>query len=209
MKRANTYTIYFGQSQLLFCSEQPSHEYAVVVADRDEDISRAKIVKKVETDKFVAVVSTDVVKTFERFASEFRWVEAAGGAVVDDAGRLLMIRLRERWDLPKGHIEAGESGSEAALREVAEETGIRAELVGEEPLAVTFHAYDTYGHWELKRTEWWQMQANGGTLQNQTEEGITEAVWAAANEREEMLKESYPTIKLVVEALEEKIITHY
>ncbi|MDO8487678.1 MAG: NUDIX domain-containing protein [Candidatus Curtissbacteria bacterium] len=33
------------------------------------------------------------------------------------------------WDFPKGHIEAGESQEEAALREVEEETGVKAEII--------------------------------------------------------------------------------
>ena len=50
--------------------------------------------------------------------------EAAGGVVVHD-GRVLVLRSARYGDLrlPKGHIEAGESSREAALREVAEESG--------------------------------------------------------------------------------------
>lgn len=33
------------------------------------------------------------------------------------------------WDFPKGHIEIGESSEDAALREVEEETGVRAEII--------------------------------------------------------------------------------
>ena len=32
------------------------------------------------------------------------------------------------WSLPKGHIEAGESPEQAAVREVQEETGIESEI---------------------------------------------------------------------------------
>jgi len=35
----------------------------------------------------------------------------------------------DRWVLPKGHIEKGETAASAALREVAEEAGVRARLV--------------------------------------------------------------------------------
>lgn len=34
------------------------------------------------------------------------------------------------WSLPKGHVEAGESAQAAAMREVAEETGIQGQVVG-------------------------------------------------------------------------------
>ena len=63
---------------------------------------------------------------------------SAGGLVIDFSGTkgLLIGRYdqkdanRERllWSLPKGHIEAGETPEEAAIREVAEETGITSEI---------------------------------------------------------------------------------
>lgn len=36
---------------------------------------------------------------------------------------------RLEWCLPKGHLEAGETPQQAAVREVAEETGIDAEII--------------------------------------------------------------------------------
>ena len=59
---------------------------------------------------------------------------SAGGLVVDKSGEmgLLIGRIDKRgrmlWSLPKGHIEAGESPEEAALREVCEETGIKSSI---------------------------------------------------------------------------------
>jgi 8-oxo-dGTP pyrophosphatase MutT (NUDIX family) len=54
--------------------------------------------------------------------------ELAAGAVVAskrDGAVLLLHEIREdRWVLPKGHVEAGESLRAAALREVKEETGL-------------------------------------------------------------------------------------
>ena len=57
---------------------------------------------------------------------------SAGGLVVDLAGavpRGALIGRTDRhgrllWSLPKGHIEAGETAEQAAVREVEEETGI-------------------------------------------------------------------------------------
>ncbi len=50
---------------------------------------------------------------------------ASSGGVVIHQGRVLLVRKRHRPEirLPKGHVEDGESRSEAALREVREETG--------------------------------------------------------------------------------------
>ena len=63
---------------------------------------------------------------------------SAGGLVLDgrgpDARGALIGRLDRRgrllWSLPKGHVEAGETEPQAAIREVHEETGILGEVVG-------------------------------------------------------------------------------
>ena len=43
--------------------------------------------------------------------------------------QFLLMRHRDRWDLPKGHCDPGESDLETALRETEEETGIRREQI--------------------------------------------------------------------------------
>jgi 8-oxo-dGTP pyrophosphatase MutT (NUDIX family) len=63
---------------------------------------------------------------------------SAGGLVLDRRGpganAALIGRLDRRgrllWSLPKGHVEAGETEEDTAVREVMEETGIRGEVVG-------------------------------------------------------------------------------
>jgi 8-oxo-dGTP pyrophosphatase MutT (NUDIX family) len=69
---------------------------------------------------------------------------SAGGLVVDDDGRILLIRARDLrnqpvWTLPKGTLQAGETSADAALREVREETGYACEVVRElEPVTYWF-----------------------------------------------------------------------
>ena len=166
---------------------------------------RANIIKKVESCKSLTLVTDDPEATFETLCKEFKVVRAAGGVVTNCRGELLMIRLRNRWDLPKGHIEEGEDSRAAAIREVEEETGIKAEILDNEPLATTWHAYNPYGPWELKSTDWWRMR----TIENivpkpQDEEGITEVRWMDGEARAEALNETYETIKEVVRALDAK-----
>jgi 8-oxo-dGTP pyrophosphatase MutT (NUDIX family) len=52
---------------------------------------------------------------------------SAGVAVVHratDGWRFLLLRAYRNWDFPKGMVAAGESPLDAAIREVAEETGL-------------------------------------------------------------------------------------
>jgi bis(5'-nucleosidyl)-tetraphosphatase len=45
----------------------------------------------------------------------------------DPIREFLLMRHADRWDLPKGHVDPGESEMECALRELEEETGISAD----------------------------------------------------------------------------------
>ena len=198
-------SIYFGDTEVVITSVPPGSHHLEIVADTSTNNLGAKIRKNLGNVKCVALLSSEPMTTFEQLKQEFVVVEAAGGVVQNERGELLMIELRGRWDLPKGHIEAGEEACVAALREVEEETGVVAELVDSEPLMETWHAYDTYGRWELKRTRWWQMRALGGELKAQDEEGIARVEWCDACGVEERLKMSYATIKHVVETLLYKV----
>jgi ADP-ribose pyrophosphatase YjhB (NUDIX family) len=59
-------------------------------------------------------------------------VPSTTAAVRDNAGRLLLIHKvdNDLWALPGGGMELGESIADAAVREVAEETGLTVELTG-------------------------------------------------------------------------------
>lgn len=61
-----------------------------------------------------------------------------GGAVLDEHGRLLLREVAGHfkgyvWTLPKGRADPDETPEQTALREVREETGIEAEIVGQVP----------------------------------------------------------------------------
>jgi len=54
-------------------------------------------------------------------------IEHSAGGLVVRGDEILMIRDRfSRWTFPKGHIEGDETEAQAAIREVVEETGVRA-----------------------------------------------------------------------------------
>ncbi len=60
----------------------------------------------------------------------------AAGLVIFTRSRptsFLLLEHKDRWDLPKGHLEPGEELLETALRETHEETGIPASELSVDP----------------------------------------------------------------------------
>lgn len=78
------------------------------------------------------------------------WPKAAVSAAIFRDGKVLLAErgkppLAGVWSLPGGHVEAGEAARAAALREVAEETGLTVEIKGHLDVHDVI-AYDAEGH---------------------------------------------------------------
>ncbi|MCW2966737.1 MAG: hypothetical protein JWM71_509 [Solirubrobacteraceae bacterium] len=104
-------------------------------------------------------------------------IRAAGGVIVADDGRIAVVhRPRHRdWSLPKGKLDPDEDWEAAALREIAEECGLRCRL--EEELAPS--DYTVGGR--SKRVRWWRMSVIGETGAP-TDDEVDELRWLAPAE---------------------------
>lgn len=127
----------------------------------------------------------------------FRMAPAAGGIIVKD-GKIVTIVRKGIPDLPKGHIEEGETPEVAALREVEEETGIgNLKIVKELPS--TWHCYFEHEAWSLKRTYWYLMSTTDAVQPKpQTEEGITEIKLIGNEEIEDFLENTFRNISEIL-----------
>ena len=117
---------------------------------------------------------------------------SAGGLVLDrtdGAPRVALIgRLDRRgrllWSLPKGHLEAGETAEDAAVREVEEETGIRGRvLTSLGTIDYWFVADDRRIH---KTVHHYLLEASGGELSD-TDIEVDEVAWVPLGELPERL----------------------
>lgn len=110
---------------------------------------------------------------------------SAGGVVYRKRhGGLEILMIEDRYGkmtFPKGKQEPGETIEETALREIAEETGVRGRIV--RPLAVVRYQYvhPREGKTVDKEVHYFLVEATDGAVCPQVEE-INEAQWLAPHE---------------------------
>lgn len=131
----------------------------------------------------------------------FKYIEAAGGLVKNTRGQYLFIYRLDKWDLPKGKAEKGESPAGTAVREVIEETGLESvDLI--QPLINTYHIYPHKGKVVLKCTYWFDMLHKGtGEVIPQTTENIDSVVWLDKSQFSKVFENTYPSVVDVIDTI--------
>jgi len=123
---------------------------------------------------------------------------SAGGVIYRKTGddiEIALIHTRNRWGLPKGHVEERESVEQAALREVREETGLEGKLIrklgdigysyrekeGHEPVRiykrVHFYLLRDHDH-EADDVRWFPIEQAVKQLKFATERKMVHRAWS-------------------------------
>ena len=105
---------------------------------------------------------------------------SAGGVVLRRfRGRPFIVAVRVKAGtvlaLPKGHIEEGETGAQAAEREVREEAGVQGELV--EKLGDVRYWYQRSGDRVLKVVSFFLFNYRSGSVRDYQREEVDGAEW--------------------------------
>ncbi|MGW1608932.1 NUDIX hydrolase [Streptomyces sp. NPDC002285] len=118
-----------------------------ITAQHVSDTVAAYLADHPDEKDTLSVLGEVLVQAGDAIASrkEFRGHVTAGAALVRPDGRVLTIEHRalRKWLLPGGHVEASDTTlHDAALRELAEETGIsrdQVETAGVVPVHIDVH----------------------------------------------------------------------
>ena len=127
-------------------------------------------------------MSTSVLRDADEFS--------AGGVVVRDGQVITIVPVKRAADgsrvlgLPKGHLDGAETPEEAARREVAEETGVDAELL--ERLGDVEYRYERRGRAINKVVRFYLFAYRSGDVADHDHE-IEEASWMALEQAAEQL----------------------
>ena len=199
--------IYFNDKPLFLCDDieetlQPflHHDDAVFI-DEFSSPALKSMIHEMQLEKVHAGIyyHPDLETLKKAFWKKFTIIKAAGGLVLNEKQEILFMFRRGKWDLPKGKLDPGETLETCAVREVKEETGL-AKVSLKKFLTTTYHTYHESGKHILKESYWYTMLARGtDNLVPQTEEDIHEVKWVPTKKLNEVMGNTFPSIKDVIE----------
>ncbi len=173
-------------------SETVNGNYFLLNSEAIQDAIDSLIKKKLQ-EAYIYHPNTEEI--LKKFTKKIPLEVAAGGVVTNKEGKVLFIFRNNKWDLPKGKLDKGETIEECALREVEEETGVKG-LKIENFLKTTYHIFKKNGAYHLKEVHWYAMKTNfKGKLVGQKSEGIEKAKWKGPKKIQKALENSYTNIK--------------
>lgn len=148
--------------------------------------------KKLKGLESITVLTNDYDEMIDYIKSKFKIIKAGGGVVYNN-GKVLLIHRLGKWDLPKGKIEKGEDFEEGARREVEEECNVQVQV--KEKICTTWHTYTKGDKSILKKTAWYLMDCiDDSNMKPQLEEDIDEVRWMNEKELEVALFTTYKSI---------------
>jgi 8-oxo-dGTP pyrophosphatase MutT (NUDIX family) len=198
--------IFFGDKPVFLCDEVDStineylHHPDAVFIDEVSSAAIKSLLHEIIKPEFHAGIlwNADLEALKKIFFKQFKYIQAAGGAVFNTKNELMLIFRKGKWDLPKGKLDKGETLEQCALREVEEETGLKGIKLGKN-LITTYHTYTEFGKHFLKESTWYKMKYPGTEKPTpQIEEDITEVKWIPLAHLGKYIENTYGTILEVI-----------
>lgn len=195
------YKVFIDNCLFIFTTSNdiPHIEGAITICIKKVDDVKNIINKfaSMHSNDSIIIIHDNIEELVAFFENIYIIKVAAGGWVFNGRGELLMINRYNHWDIPKGHIEHGESFENCAIREVSEETGV-GNLSIVKNLGISRHIF-RYSAGEpeiLKITHWYRMESNfEGLFIPQHNEDIQEVEWVNSNKLKLYLPTMYRSLR--------------
>ena len=191
------YVIFKDHASVILTDRSDFSEELEALDWTKENLGRVLLSLQQNEGKSFRLRGDDSAAMWQVFKEHFKVIEAAGGIVKNKKKEYLLIYRHDRWDLPKGKIDPGETPEEAAVREVSEECGLSGLKLGSQ-VQNTYHIYEHREKQILKVTYWYLMNSDQKDLKPQLEEGITDLGWKSASELQALFENTYPNIELLL-----------
>lgn len=190
------YKVFYNEKAIIL-TEKPIENVKTLQFSTENQFEEALDILKNSNVREINIYHHNLEMLWDKFQHNFHYLEAAGGLVKNNQNEFLFIHRLNKWDLPKGKVEFGETTEVAAIREVEEECGIR-NLFLKDLIVKTYHIYFQQDL-KLKATYWYEMNYEGNeSLTPQLEEGIGVAAWKNKAEIQGILTNTYENIKIVL-----------
>ncbi len=113
---------------------------------------------------------------------------SSGGVVIFGNTILLLKKFNGDWVLPKGRIEKNETIKDAALREVLEESGVKAEII--KYIGMANYKYKNLKENEMvhKTVHWYLMKASSMDCTPQKKEGFIDALFVHIDKATDLVR---------------------
>jgi 8-oxo-dGTP pyrophosphatase MutT (NUDIX family) len=113
---------------------------------------------------------------------------SSGGVVIFGNTILLLKKFNGDWVLPKGKVEKNESIKHAALREVLEESGVKAEIT--KYIGMVHYKYKNLKEDEMvyKTVHWYLMKTNSMDCTPQKKEGFIDALFVHIDKARDLVR---------------------
>ena len=189
------YKVFVNQKEIILTSTLPKSKSVKVLPLKSSSLSKIMRIIRTTSFKQLYLIHDKPNKLISGFKKKLSLTIAAGGLVQHEDGKLLFIYRKNKWDLPKGKVDRGESLRDTAKREVKEETGVKKIKVGK-LAGMTYHLFKHNNRYQLKETHWFFMKSSyNGALIPQVNENITKVAWKNKNKTVKALNKTYPNIE--------------